>query len=373
MNLPYRGRFSALGLGTNGMVDGAAVVKAVFVCTPSPAITSNLAFLHPEAWSPGANHSPKDFLLDRCQGQVENAIDEFDRYGIEVNDLRTVLSRSNYPNDMTYRIKLENFAASRALTFQLADINVGTDTDEGFTGEEYKRMYLQSFTNDELVDVILTRPTVTVPAGTEPRRGNSLHLQFQPVDLHNHLHEFVIPTRNGLVLTRQKQCPSEYEVDVLELCLPNIIDHVTRLPPSMSADGRDFLSTENDAFFVEVSNTRTDMEAVQFLLQRNLLGTSCVVVVRHFETALPTPAGAPSSTKLAPQGRSPPPLEDVLAFVSRDLVVLSADVVPEPNNLVKMVVDEYTKPDSESEEYVKVRERRNGNFERWNMGGERDC
>lgn len=268
--------------------DKAAVVV---VCTPS--LSKTMGALHPA----GALYE-KPVNVKRARECHEEFVQMLERRGIEVCDVRAVLCE-NVQRSVGAHMELEKLAAE-CLTYEfeqrddMQDIN-GNDGRNGeqqsakemtaaeqfYVSDAYKMHVIEEMSSQQLVDIVLTHPTVTVTPS--PRdTGFVASYRFEPLSNIIFVRDQQITTHKGIVMARLRSSQRKREVDILEFALRKKgLDVIGRVPESGGAflEGGDFFPAGDKLAFMGVG-PRTNWKAVQYLLENDLFGCDKVAVVR---------------------------------------------------------------------------------------------
>jgi len=257
--------------------------RVVVVC--SPGLSKTMGALHPVGalWEGPVN-------LQRTRAQHKDFCERLASAGAAVHDVRAVLER-DARRSVTARLALEDLAAD-CLRYELhpdaEQIATGAGADAAATrghqyhvSAEYKALVLEKMDVAQLVEIILTRPTVTVVPSLRDT-GLTASYAFSPLSNLIFTRDQQITTRKGVVMARlRSQQRAVFEADVLEFCLRKLnLRIIGRIPgPDAFLEGGDFFPAGPDLSFIGVG-PRTNMAAVHHMLTHDLFGTRRVAVVR---------------------------------------------------------------------------------------------
>eukprot|EP00172_Hildenbrandia_rubra_P001891 Plantae.Rhodophyta-Hildenbrandia_rubra.ctg2512.p1 GENE.Plantae.Rhodophyta-Hildenbrandia_rubra.ctg2512~~Plantae.Rhodophyta-Hildenbrandia_rubra.ctg2512.p1 ORF type:complete len:407 (+),score=91.77 Plantae.Rhodophyta-Hildenbrandia_rubra.ctg2512:301-1521(+) len=244
--------------------------KAEMVIVCSPSLSKMMGALHPA----GALYE-KPVNLERSHKAHEDFVSLLRRRGVQVEDVRQVLAR-DVERDVGERVKLEKLAA-QCLTY---DYDGGEDGGDGgfYLGETYKMSVIEAMSKWQLVDIIMTIPTVTIKRSLRDT-GFTASYRFEPLSNIIFARDQQVTTAKGIVMARLSSPQRQREVDVMEFVFKKLgLDVVDRIPEPGHLEGGDFFPAGKDLCFIGVG-ARTDTAAVQYMLKKNLFGTRRVAVV----------------------------------------------------------------------------------------------
>lgn len=256
--------------------------RVIVVCTPG--LSKTMGALHPVGalWEGPVN-------LLRTRAQHADFVGRLEAAGATVHDVRAVLERGARES-VTARLALEDLAA-RCLSYELHPDaeRIATEAGSGpaasrghlyHVSEEYKVLVLAKMDAAQLVEIVLTRPTVTVVPSLRDT-GLTASYAFNPLANIIFCRDQQVTTRKGVVMARLRSTQRQHEVDVLEFCLRKLsLRVIGRIPaPDAFLEGGDFYPAGPDLCFIGVG-PRTNMAAVTYMLESDLFGTRRVAVVR---------------------------------------------------------------------------------------------
>lgn len=256
--------------------------RVIVVCTPG--LSKTMGALHPigALWEGPVN-------LLRTRAQHKDFVERLEAAGATVHDVRAVLER-DARRSVTARLALEDLAA-RCLSYELHPdaerIATEASSDPAATrgllyhvSSEYKALVLEKMDVAQLVEIVLTRPTVTVAPSLRDT-GLTASYAFNPLANIIFCRDQQVTTRKGVVMARLRSSQRHHEVDVLEFCLRKLsLRVIGRIPaPDAFLEGGDFFPAGPDLCFIGVG-PRTNMQAVSYMLENDMFGTRRVAVVR---------------------------------------------------------------------------------------------
>uniref|UniRef100_A0A7S0ZC49 Arginine deiminase n=2 Tax=Timspurckia oligopyrenoides TaxID=708627 RepID=A0A7S0ZC49_9RHOD len=201
--------------------------------------------------------------------------------GVKVFDVREILAQ-DCNKSVGARLELEDMAA-KSLTYAYDETATDIMPDKQtlhYVGEEYKRSVIEEMSEGQLVNIILTRPTVTLKKSYRDT-GFTASYSFEPLSNINFTRDQQITTRNGIVMGRLRSEQRRGEVDVLEFCHRKLgLRVIGRIPgPDCYLEGGDFFPAGPDLCMVGIG-PRSNLGAVKYMMENDLLGTSRVAVVK---------------------------------------------------------------------------------------------
>lgn len=278
-------------LGNHAELHEDDLAQTVIVCAPS--LSKMMGALHPAA------------ALYARPVHINQARDAHDRFvallrrrGVETHDVRDILAK-DAEWSVGDRVRLEELAA-QCLTYRLADTgSEGDRTDESgvdsaaessaqqddagpiaqhHVSEEYKKSVLAEMDVIQLVDIIMTNPTVTVRTSGRDT-GYTAQYSFSPSTNIMFTRDQQITTARGVLMARLRSAQREKEVKVMAFCWEKLGVPVLGHVKEGFLEGGDFFPCGKDLCFVGVG-TRSTYGAVRWIMRQDWFGTSRVVVVR---------------------------------------------------------------------------------------------
>eukprot|EP00127_Corallochytrium_limacisporum_P001096 Clim_evm7s39 gene=Clim_evmTU7s39 len=218
-------------------------------------------------------------------GQAERTqqllIDTFTKRGIEVF-LVDDMMRAGIQADMRQRVRLEKFAKD-ILTYQLdaaSDTSLLTRGELRLLSNEYKEAALRKMEVEQLIDIVLTRPVITLVKSSINHALATEYVSFQPLTNLIFTRDIAINTHSGLVLGRPNSEQRRPEIPIIEEALSKLqIPVLASIPAPGVLEGGDFLPMGENLCFLGIG-ARTNRFAAHYLMSQDLLGTDCVAVVR---------------------------------------------------------------------------------------------
>ena len=165
--------------------------------------------------------------------------------------------------------------ASRFLTYSVRVLAA----EERAAAEEYRRETLEQMTKEELIRVILLRPTLHLRRSVR-NTGWRAEYALRPLMNLFYMRDQMICTPRGPVIGRMNSEQRADEADVAAFCLRQLgIEAVHRIGDEGAyLEGGDYIPF-GDRAFIGVG-LRTTQEAVEEMMREDVMGHECVVVVR---------------------------------------------------------------------------------------------
>jgi arginine deiminase len=265
-----------IGVHLTGQQHEDDVAEVVIVC--APALSKTMGALHPA----GALYA-RPVHINQAREAHAMFVTLLRRRGIEAHDVRDILACDADWN-VGERCRLEDLAA-KSLTYVMAD-SATNDTGKGpaqfnqhYVSDAYKRSVLKEMDVSQLVDIILTNPTVTI-TNTGRDTGCLAQYTFSPsTNIMFCRDQQVTTAANGVVMARLQSKQRRQEGAVLEFCLRKLGVNVLGRVEQGFLEGGDFFPCGKEMCFVGVG-PRSTYPAVHWMMERDVLGTEEVVVVR---------------------------------------------------------------------------------------------
>lgn len=144
--------------------------------------------------------------------------------------------------------------------------------------EEYKRSVLESVAADQLIDIVLTRPKVTIVESYRDT-GFSAEYSFSPLTNLVFTRDQQIVTSRGIVMGNLRSAQRKGEVKVMRFCFEKLgMSIAGEVEAPGFLEGGDFFPAGDDLCFIGIG-MRSNIEAVLQLLSKDLFGTKRVAVV----------------------------------------------------------------------------------------------
>ncbi|PXF43088.1 Arginine deiminase [Gracilariopsis chorda] len=261
--------------------------NVVIVCAPA-ILSKMMGSLHPA----GALYE-KPVNIRLAKEAHQHLVAVLERRGVIVRDVRDILlERVNW--SVGDRVCLENLAF-KCLSYVFKEDSSapanGSETDSSgekktineassyYVSDQYKQAVIEEMGKQQLVDIILTNPTVVI-SPSQRDTGFTATYQFEPLSNIIFVRDQQITTRKGIVMARLRSQQRQREVDIMEFCFRKLgLDVIGRIPHPGHLEGGDFFPLGEKLCLIGIG-PRSDWAAVEYLMERDLLGTDTVAVVK---------------------------------------------------------------------------------------------
>ena len=200
--------------------------------------------------------------------------------GVKVLTVRDILSYG-VRSHMGARVDLE-LLAMRALSYTVAPGSVPEEFEEGdraYLSDDYKRRVLEHMSINQLIDTILINPTVQLSPSRRDT-GFTATYSFQPLSNLVYTRDQQVTTCQGVVMCRLRSPQRQLEVDLMRFCFNKLgLPVVGAIEAPGYLEGGDFFPCGRGLAMLGVG-LRSNVEAAQQLMSRDLLGTDAMAVVR---------------------------------------------------------------------------------------------
>ena len=148
-----------------------------------------------------------------------------------------------------------------------------------YVSDNYKRKVLENMSPDQLIDVILTNPTVTVKPSFRDT-GVSASYEFEPLTNLIFTRDQQITTAKGIVMASLRSQQRQHEIKIMKFCFQKLgIQVIAEVERPGYLEGGDFFPAGSDLCFVGVG-LRSNENAVQQLMGKDAFGTKRVAIVK---------------------------------------------------------------------------------------------
>lgn len=248
--------------------------EIVIVCEPE-GMSLQLGGLHPRA-----SLYEKPVNLEAAKGAHAEFRRIMRQNGLRVLTVREILAYGTEEH-VGARAELEDFAMT-ALTYRLAEGAALDDIepeDRHYLTDDYKRTVLEHMSVQQLIDTILTNPTVNL-APSYRDTGLTATYSFEPLSNLVYTRDQQVTTGRGIVMGRLRSPQRNLEVSLMRFCLEKLgLRVVGAVEEPGYLEGGDFFPVSPDLAMVGVG-LRSNVDACQQLMDRDLLGTRRLAVVR---------------------------------------------------------------------------------------------
>ena len=144
---------------------------------------------------------------------------------------------------------------------------------ENYSSDEYKENVLKKFSKKNLINVILTRPTIKLKHINTDTFIESTSITFEPVGNIVFCRDQQITTKKGVVIGSSRTSQRKYEHIIMKQIFQNIgANIIGDLRGEGYLEGGDFFVAREDLSMLGVG-LRTDMNGAKYLMKNDLLGT----------------------------------------------------------------------------------------------------
>jgi len=168
-----------------------------------------------------------------------------------------------------------------SLTYTCINAEEGKDSKElnYYISNDYKKATLQSLSDDQLVNVVLTKPTYTLKYVPRNTFVEPVNISFRPLGNLLFCRDQQITTQKGVVFGRTVTWAREMEHTIMKQVFKNIgVQTIGEIPEGAYLEGGDFFVAKDDLSMVGIG-CRTNMKAAAYLMENDLLGTERFALV----------------------------------------------------------------------------------------------
>jgi len=295
---------------------------AKLVLMHEPDMPNLMGTLHP-------NGSLYENTVDVAKAQEEHrhVVNLLQKNGVKVVTVRQLL-KAECDTDMKQRLSVEEFAM-KCLTYKLhegSDASLLDLDDKFLLSDQYKEKIVSEMNVEQLVDIILTNPTIILRKSDINTALTSTSVSFSPLSNLVFCRDQQITTKKGIVLGHPNSSTRAGEVAITQYCFEKIGLNIAGIIPFPGKlEGGDFFPVGEDLCMIGMG-LRTNMFAIQYCMDHDLFGTRRVAVVKdpfdwHQERMH---------------------LDTIFNIVNRSVVVL-LDSVAGNNSSIRRLVDIYQK------------------------------
>ena len=148
-----------------------------------------------------------------------------------------------------------------------------------FSSEDYKEKVLKKFSKKNLINVILTRPTMKLKHIETDTFIESTSITFCPVGNIVFCRDQQITTKKGIVMGRSRTSQRKFEHVIMKQVFNNLGADIVGDVGEVGGyiEGGDFFVAREDLSMIGVG-LRTDMNGTGYLMKKDLLGTRFMAV-----------------------------------------------------------------------------------------------
>ena len=147
-----------------------------------------------------------------------------------------------------------------------------------FSSDEYKEKVLKKFSKKNLINVILTRPTMKLKHIETDTFIESTSITFCPVGNMVFCRDQQITTKKGVVIGTSRTSQRKYEHIIMKQVFQNLgSDIIGEMGTNGLLEGGDFFVAREDLSMLGIG-LRTDFNGASYLMKNDLLGTRYMAV-----------------------------------------------------------------------------------------------
>lgn len=165
--------------------------------------------------------------------------------------------------------------AYSSLSYECKNMEEGKENPEFlyFISNDYKKSVVEKLSDEQLVDVILTRPNYEVKYVSRNTYVEPVNISFRPLGNLLFVRDQQITTQKGVVIGKTMAYARELEHDIMLQVFKNLgVKVIGEVPNNAYLEGGDFFVAKTDLSIMGVG-MRTNFEAAAFLMSNDLLGT----------------------------------------------------------------------------------------------------
>ena len=147
-----------------------------------------------------------------------------------------------------------------------------------FSSDEYKEKVLKKFSKKNLINVILTRPTMKLKHIETDTFIESTSITFCPVGNMVFCRDQQITTKKGVVIGTSRTSQRKYEHIIMKQVFQNLgADIIGEIGTNGLLEGGDFFVAREDLSMLGIG-LRTDFNGASYLMKNDLLGTRYMAI-----------------------------------------------------------------------------------------------
>ena len=147
-----------------------------------------------------------------------------------------------------------------------------------FSSDEYKEKVLKKFSKKNLINVILTRPTMKLKHIETDTFIESTSITFCPVGNMVFCRDQQITTKKGVVIGTSRTSQRKYEHIIMKQVFQNLgSDIIGEIGTNGLLEGGDFFVAREDLSMLGIG-LRTDFNGASYLMKNDLLGTRYMAI-----------------------------------------------------------------------------------------------
>eukprot|EP01114_Cavostelium_apophysatum_P016167 TRINITY_DN4547_c0_g1_i1.p1 TRINITY_DN4547_c0_g1~~TRINITY_DN4547_c0_g1_i1.p1 ORF type:complete len:828 (+),score=180.71 TRINITY_DN4547_c0_g1_i1:391-2874(+) len=222
--------------------------------------------------------------LKKAQMEHQELVCRLQKHGIQTLRVRDVLAM-DCDEDLRERLRLEGFAMG-CLQYKLDatyqeshSFNALTENDKFLLSDAYKEKILSGMSVDQLVDIVLTNPTIHLKKSLLNTALTSTGITFAPLSNLVFCRDQQITTRKGVVMAQLASSTRLAEVAVTKFCFEKMgMQIIGEVPIGGFLEGGDFFPCGD--FVMVGMGLRTNFRAIDYCMKHDLFGTRRVAIVK---------------------------------------------------------------------------------------------
>ena len=147
-----------------------------------------------------------------------------------------------------------------------------------YSSDEYKEKVIKKFKKSNIINIILTRPTMKLKHIDKDTYIESTSIIFKPVGNIVFCRDQQITTKKGVIIGSSRTSQRKYENIIMKQVFKNIgSDIIGEIGNNGYLEGGDFFVAREDLCMLGVG-LRTDMNAANYIMKNDLLGTRYMAI-----------------------------------------------------------------------------------------------
>ncbi|GIQ82721.1 amidinotransferase, partial [Kipferlia bialata] len=216
--------------------------------------------------------------IHQAQKEHDGYVAALKRRGIEVGEVTQLLAKDSEPGQCG-RAELEQLAFD-SMCYRVSESSAQLkEEQEYYVSDEYKAKVISAMSADQLIDLILTRPTVTLTRADANTPLVAREFRMRPLGNLTFTRDQQITTSRGVVMGRLSSPQRNGEAEIMELVMRRVgIEPIGRIPAPGTLEGGDFIAGGHTMLMGV--GLRSNQAAAKFLMGADLLGSERFALVR---------------------------------------------------------------------------------------------
>jgi len=243
--------------------------KPCLIIMHTPSTEVGVASIHPKG-----SLFETGLSLERAINDHKNVIEYLKRREIQVITVRDVLTQASYKALTRMAALSTSYVIDEEFSFH--DL---TENQQYLVSQQYKEEVLSVKTPSELVDIILTRPKVTLRPSDRNTYVETVRTSYSPLGNLVFTRDQQIVTANGLVIANLNSRIRNSETKIMKMVFDILgIQVIGEIEGEGRLEGGDFFPITSELSMLGIG-LRSNREAANQLMKKNLLGTKEFAVV----------------------------------------------------------------------------------------------